>query len=109
MRVKTNHNYKKRLVIQDITILKNTSQNRTYNNSTGNQLIKLLPFTGPYFEYKIDFLYTFNNNSAEPIITIAPKTTSATQDALNWIKGMGFDPSALNIHILTPSNNQEGQ
>ena len=77
--------------------------------TAANSLIKYLPFVGPASEYRIDFIYTFNNTVATPVITIYATDSRAQQDALNWISAMGYNPSTLNIRYLANTPNHSAQ
>jgi len=63
-----------------------------------NSLIKLLPFSGPNYEYLVSYIYDYSESYAKPIITITSPTDKGRQDALAWISHLGFDPSKLDIH-----------
>jgi len=71
------------------------------NIVAANELIQLLPFTGPASEYKITYSYSFTNALATPKIIITAPTTQAQQDATAWIRTVGFDPSTLDIQYIT--------
>jgi hypothetical protein len=65
-------------------------------------LISLLPFTGPNFDYQINYGNQNGANAGTPIIYISASTTSGYQEALTWIKAQGYDPSKLDIQQSTP-------
>lgn len=70
------------------------SQGLTQNTS----LIKLLPFIGPGFEFRIDY---GNTSSGQVIIYITAPNSGAQQDAVTWIKNQGYDPTKLDIQYVT--------
>lgn len=63
-------------------------------------LIKLLPFTGPNFEYQINYGSKTGSNSPIPIIYITAQSQQADQDALAWIRSVGYDPSKMTIEYV---------
>jgi hypothetical protein len=63
-------------------------------------LIKLLPFTGPGFEYQINYGSKPGSDSAIPIIYITAQSPQAQQDALAWIRTVGYDPSKMTIQYI---------
>jgi hypothetical protein len=76
---------------------------QTLKDAQLNTLVKLLPYSGPSLEYKINYFYKFSKNFAQPVITITSNSPEARTAALNWIKRVGFDPSQLDIvYYKTP-------
>ena len=63
-------------------------------------LIKLLPFTGPDFEYQINYGSKSGSSSPIPVIYITAQSQQAQQDALAWIRSMGYDPSKMTIEYI---------
>ena len=77
--------------------------------NAANSLINNLPFLGPASEYRIDYIYTFNNSIATPVITIYATSDQAKQDALAWISSQGINPALLNIRYLADTPNHSSQ
>ena len=63
-------------------------------------LIKLLPFTGPNFAYQINYGSKPDSNSAIPIIYITAQSQQAQQEALAWIRTVGYNPSKMTIQYI---------
>jgi len=63
-------------------------------------LIQLLPFTGPGFEYQINYGSEPGSSSAIPIIYITAQSQQAQQDALAWIRTVGYNPSKMTIQYI---------
>ena len=63
-------------------------------------LLKLLPFTGPNFEYSIDYNMENSSQGEIPVIQITTLSQQGRQDALNWIIGQGYNPSQMKIQYI---------
>jgi hypothetical protein len=70
-------------------------------SSKANQIFGELPFVGPAAEYQITELTKVSGNSSGPAMLISAPDSSARQDALNWIRSQGFNPSAYIIQYQT--------
>jgi len=66
-----------------------------------NPIIKLLPWTGPNFEYRID--YGNLPDVKGVVLTITAPDEKSKTDALNWIKSQGYDPASFTIKYITES------
>ena len=62
-----------------------------------NRLIKILPFTGPNFEWQTSYNYTFTNNQAIPQIIINSTSQTGINDAMVWLKDSGYNITGFNI------------
>lgn len=72
-----------------------------YNQSVeDNKLVALLPFTGPNFEYHVDYDVQDTAQGNQLIIEITAPTPQAQQDATNWVKSQSTDFSKLTIHYI---------
>jgi hypothetical protein len=69
----------------------------------GNKLIQLLPFTGPNFEYSVNYNVNYTAQGAVPIIEITGATQQDQQAALAWIKSQYPNTSSLTIQYITAS------
>jgi hypothetical protein len=73
-----------------------------YSNSIqNNPLVQLLPFTGPNFEYSINYTVNYNTSPPSPIFIITAPDKQSQQDALSWIASQGVKTSTLNIQYVT--------
>lgn len=59
-------------------------------------IIKLLPYIGPGFSYRIDYGGDPDGGD-KPAIYITSDTKQGRTDALNWIKSKGFNPGDYKI------------
>jgi TusA-related sulfurtransferase len=74
-----------------------TNQNITpvsASNTTSSGLLLTLPHEGPSDEYVIAA-------NASSVITVTASSPQARQDALQWIRTQGYDPSNFNIQFNT--------
>jgi hypothetical protein len=94
--------FKKQVVTVKVGSLSAGQAQTSQANSAANSLIKLLPFSGPNNEYVVNYSYQFTSGSAQPVINIITATAKGKQDALAWISGLGFNPSAMNIQYSAP-------
>lgn len=68
----------------------------TYNNmASENPIVDYLPRTDIYGPYKID--YGFDSNLGHLYILISLSTPDGRQEAINWIRSLGIDPTSLDI------------
>lgn len=88
---------KKQLLAVNLQLVSSAQNKLNQDNTEANTLIKLLPYAGPANEYIVSYSYKFESNIAQPTINITAATTQAQQDALNWIKNLGFNTSKLDI------------
>jgi hypothetical protein len=65
-----------------------------------NKLLQLLPFTGPGFEYRVDYTVNYSPQGSEPTIKITAPTPQAQQNALAWIKSQGQNLSSIKIQYI---------
>jgi hypothetical protein len=70
-------------------------------------IINLLPYIGPGFEYRIDYGLK-PSDSSNPVIYIQTDSDQGKQDALDWIKNQGFNPSTLNIQYVDQAAGPSG-
>lgn len=73
------------------------SQTQYSETVLSNGLVKLLPFTGPNFEYQINYNVQYASQGPKIIIDIVAPTRQAQDDALAWITAQGYDTSKLAI------------
>jgi hypothetical protein len=77
-----------------------------------NKLIPFLPYTGPASSYIVDYGSTTQKDGTSKLtIFIESDTEQAKQDALNWIKNKGVNPSTLTIvyqSLTNPTSPQAG-
>ena len=66
-----------------------------------NPIIKLLPWTGPDFEYRID--YGSLPDIKGVVLTITAPDQKSKNDALAWIKSQGYEPASFTIRYITES------
>ncbi len=71
------------------------------SSTTANKLLGKLPFLGPNAEYEITATILAENNSSGPVITITTATPQGKQDALQWIKDQGLNPTDFTIKYQT--------
>ncbi len=72
-----------------------------YQQSSENApIIKILPFTGPDFAYRIDYGTPAGANANKPIIYITAPDSSGQQEAQAWMKSQGYDTSKLDIQYV---------
>ena len=70
-------------------------------NIQSNSLVKLLPFFGPNFEYRVDYDINYATNPSSIVINITGPTAQSQQDAISWIKSQGYSINNLNINYIT--------
>ncbi len=64
-------------------------------------LIKLLPFVAGGLEFRVDYGNKPGVNNGLPVIFITAPTQQSQQNGLNWIRSVGFDPTAYKIEYVT--------
>ena len=60
-------------------------------------LVQLLPFQSGGNEFSIDYDLDYSKSPPGVIIKVSSSTETGKQDALNWIKSVGFDPDNYSI------------
>lgn len=74
------------------------SSQQEYNNVIKNNgLLKFLPFVGGGLSFKVDYRITYEVNQPYITITITSPSTTGRQEALAWIRSLGYNPSKYNI------------
>lgn len=63
----------------------------------GNNILDVMPFTGPNFEYLIDYNV---NSSGQTVYLIYYDSTQGKTDALNWLTSQGLDIANSNIQYI---------
>jgi len=64
-------------------------------------LIQYLPFVAGGFEYRVDYGTLPGSKNSLPVIYITAPTAQAQQDAIKWIKSLGYNPNDYTIKFVT--------
>lgn len=84
------------------SVPKSSTSNTAPSSTTqaeDNALVRHLPFTGAALSYEITYAFTGPNKS-NLVITITAPTTNGQQLATQWLKGLGYNPSNLDIQYF---------
>jgi hypothetical protein len=69
-----------------------------YNRAIqGNGLVPLLPFISGGSEFRVDYTARYVDQKAHLVIVITSLTQGGYNDALSWIKAVGFNPANYDI------------
>ncbi len=77
-----------------------------YNAIQNDGLVQLLPFSGGGNEFQVNYTIDYSSPAPKLVIVITASSTQGQNDALNWIRQVGFDPSKYTITFLSPTNNE---
>lgn len=89
--------YKQETTTEDFIVTSPLPPQQSTAVVEGNALITYLPFIGPNFDYEVTYSYSYAQGFSLPAIIIIAPNSTYQQDALQWIRAVGFDPSVLNI------------
>lgn len=64
-------------------------------------LVKLLPFKGGGNEFQVSYTVNYVNQQPNLVIVISSGTDKGKQDALTWIRQVGFDPTDYSISYVS--------
>jgi len=81
---------------------------QTQKNNEAEPFVQLLPYIAPGFEFRIDY-GSPDAGQSKPVIYVQADTQQAKDDALEWIRNQGYDPSTLNIQYTTSSSVEQEQ
>lgn len=71
---------------------------RAQDQLNKDEILKHLPYTGPGFEYEVDYGATGQPDGSQKVtLYIQANTDQAKQDALAWIKSQGSNPDKFTI------------
>jgi hypothetical protein len=76
------------------------NQERYKEKIFDDPLVKLLPFRGGGNEFQISYTVNTVNQNPQLVIVIASNTPKGQEDALNWIRLVGFDPADYKISYV---------
>lgn len=97
---------------EEVTIYKGSVIDRKINligaasKKNGNGIFDLLPYIGPGADYYISSTPITEGGGSGPSITITEYDNKSGQDALEWIRSLGYDPNDYIInHVPMTAGN----
>ncbi len=85
----------------DVDSLINAHNNFVNKLKLQNKFINSLPFEGPMAQYRINYVYSYQGQYAQPIIVISGPNQDAWNMAILFMKDLGYDPSIFTIRYVT--------